>query len=135
MSLLKFVLPPAAREGSCSPGNGEQGRSDNARGWPPDHSVADIPAGWRIGYDLSRIPTLSAVPWRPCFPIAMIVSHSRRFVFVHLHKTAGTSVKQALRPHLAAGDFMTPGGADKPHAPGEAVIPLQSLDKLSLIHI
>jgi hypothetical protein len=36
----------------------------------------------------------------------MIVSHSRRFIFVHLHKTAGESVSEALQPFLARGDVM-----------------------------
>jgi hypothetical protein len=36
----------------------------------------------------------------------MIISHSRRFVFVHIHKTAGESVSEALRPYLAPGDLV-----------------------------
>lgn len=35
----------------------------------------------------------------------MILSHSRRFIFVHLHKTAGESITQALAPHLSANDI------------------------------
>ncbi len=31
----------------------------------------------------------------------MIISHSRRFVFIHIHKTGGTSMEVALDPHLA----------------------------------
>lgn len=35
----------------------------------------------------------------------MIISHSRKFIFIHLHKTAGESISDALVPHLAAGDI------------------------------
>lgn len=34
----------------------------------------------------------------------MIVCHRYRLIFVHLHKTGGTSVKEALQPHLSEGD-------------------------------
>lgn len=36
----------------------------------------------------------------------MIVSHSRRFVFIHIHKTGGTSMEAALDPHLAWNDLV-----------------------------
>jgi hypothetical protein len=39
----------------------------------------------------------------------MIISHSRRFIFVHIHKAGGTSVEQALDPHLAWNDLILGG--------------------------
>lgn len=36
----------------------------------------------------------------------MIVSNSRKFIFVHINKTAGTSVAEALAPHLAWNDLV-----------------------------
>ena len=36
----------------------------------------------------------------------MIISHQHRFIFIHLHKTAGDSICDALRPHLARSDFV-----------------------------
>jgi Sulfotransferase family len=36
----------------------------------------------------------------------VIISHRHRFIFVHLHKTAGDSICHALRPHLARTDFV-----------------------------
>lgn len=36
----------------------------------------------------------------------MIISHSRRFVFIHIHKTGGTSMEVALDPHLAWNDLV-----------------------------
>jgi hypothetical protein len=40
----------------------------------------------------------------------MIISHSRKFIFIHLHKTAGESVSEALRPYLSGRDlFLGPG--------------------------
>lgn len=36
----------------------------------------------------------------------MILSHSRAFVFVHVHKTAGEAVTAALAPHLGRGDVV-----------------------------
>lgn len=36
----------------------------------------------------------------------MIISHRHRFVFVHLHKCAGTSVTRALLPFLSADDVV-----------------------------
>jgi hypothetical protein len=38
----------------------------------------------------------------------MIISHSRRFVFVHIHETAGESVTEALAPHLKRRDLAAP---------------------------
>lgn len=39
----------------------------------------------------------------------MIISHSRQFTFVHIHKAGGTSVEQALEPHLAWNDLILGG--------------------------
>jgi len=39
----------------------------------------------------------------------VIISHSRRFTFVHIHKTGGTSVERALDPHLAWHDLILGG--------------------------
>ena len=36
----------------------------------------------------------------------MIISHSYKFVFVHIHKCAGESVTWALAPHLKDGDIL-----------------------------
>jgi hypothetical protein len=36
----------------------------------------------------------------------MIISHSRKFVFIHIHKTAGESISEALLPFLARGDLV-----------------------------
>ncbi len=35
----------------------------------------------------------------------MIVSHKHRFIFVHIHKTAGEAFADALAPHLGDADF------------------------------
>lgn len=35
----------------------------------------------------------------------MIISHSLKFIFVHINKTGGTSIKNALKPVLAEYDF------------------------------
>src|SRR5215469_1250703 len=43
----------------------------------------------------------------------MIISHSRKFIFVHIHKTAGTSVEIGLDPWLSWDDVVlgsTPRG-------------------------
>ncbi len=40
---------------------------------------------------------------------ALIVCHSRGFVFVHLHKTAGESITATLAPVLVAGDEVVKG--------------------------
>ncbi|WP_197517242.1 sulfotransferase family 2 domain-containing protein [Microbacterium karelineae] len=40
----------------------------------------------------------------------MIISPSRRFAFVHVHKTAGESVSAALAPLLSAPDLLIDGG-------------------------
>jgi hypothetical protein len=39
----------------------------------------------------------------------MIISHSKRFVFVHIHKAGGTSIEQALDPYLAWNDLILGG--------------------------
>ena len=36
----------------------------------------------------------------------MIISPSQEFVFVHIHKTAGESITEALRPSLSPSDFV-----------------------------
>jgi hypothetical protein len=36
----------------------------------------------------------------------MIISHSRRFIFIHIHKTAGESISEALRPCLSGRDLL-----------------------------
>jgi hypothetical protein len=36
----------------------------------------------------------------------MIISHSHKFIFIHLHKTAGESVSEALLPYLASRDLV-----------------------------
>ncbi len=41
----------------------------------------------------------------------MILSHSRRFIFVHIHKAGGTSVERALDPYLSWNDLIL-GGSD-----------------------
>jgi len=39
----------------------------------------------------------------------MIISHSRRFIFVHIHKAGGTSIEQGLDPYLAWNDLILGG--------------------------
>ena len=39
----------------------------------------------------------------------MIISHSLQFTFVHIHKAGGTSLEQALDPHLAWNDLVLGG--------------------------
>jgi hypothetical protein len=41
----------------------------------------------------------------------MIISHSHRFIFVHIHKAGGTSVERALDPYLAWNDLILGGSA------------------------
>ena len=36
----------------------------------------------------------------------MIISHSRKFIFIHIHKTAGKSISEALRPYLSGRDLL-----------------------------
>ena len=38
----------------------------------------------------------------------MMISHSRKFVFVKTKKTAGTSIECALAPFLEPGDLTSP---------------------------
>lgn len=44
----------------------------------------------------------------------MIVCHSKKFIFVHLHKTAGTSIKEAIVPFLDPEDLFIGVAADGP---------------------
>ena len=41
----------------------------------------------------------------------MIISRSRGFIFVHVHKTAGEAVTRALMPYLGPGDLVLGGSA------------------------
>ena len=41
----------------------------------------------------------------------MIISHSKKFIFVHIHKTGGSSLSLALQPFLAWNDLIL-GGSD-----------------------
>lgn len=36
----------------------------------------------------------------------MIISHSRKFIFIHIHKTAGESISEALLPYLSRRDVV-----------------------------
>ncbi len=45
----------------------------------------------------------------------MIISGSQGFIFVHIHKTAGESITEALRPSLAPGDFVAVNGEQPLH--------------------
>ena len=36
----------------------------------------------------------------------MIISHSRKFIFIHIHKTAGESISEALLPYLSGRDLI-----------------------------
>ena len=38
----------------------------------------------------------------------MIISHSRKFIFVKTYKTAGSSLEIALSKYCAKGDILTP---------------------------
>ena len=43
----------------------------------------------------------------------MIISHSRKFIFVKTYKTAGSSLEIALSKYCARGDILTPLDADE----------------------
>ena len=43
----------------------------------------------------------------------MIISISRRFIFVHLHKCGGESIEASLAPHLTFNDFLNGAQASK----------------------
>lgn len=60
----------------------------------------------------------------------MIVSHSQKFIFVHLHKTAGTSVMKALTPLLSNEDVVI-SAAQKDTFRGLPVPPQLNLNKHS----
>ena len=61
----------------------------------------------------------------------MIVSRSRKFVFVHLHKTAGTSIKAALMPHLSSNDVVVGMEASVHQNSNSPNCPLRQLNKHS----
>jgi len=62
----------------------------------------------------------------------MIVSHSRRFVFVHLHKTGGSSLKVGLDPFLAWNDLIL-GTTPRGHALNDPFRARFGLDKHSSV--
>lgn len=39
----------------------------------------------------------------------MVISNSKKFIFVHIHKCAGSSISKALQNHLTWKDFITGG--------------------------
>lgn len=43
----------------------------------------------------------------------MIISMSRRFIFIHIHKCAGDTVETACAPYLAVNDILN--GAEASH--------------------
>ena len=53
----------------------------------------------------------------------MILCNSRKFIFVHLHKTAGMSVMEALRPHLSVDDFVISDDRHGPSSQGRGMLP------------
>lgn len=56
----------------------------------------------------------------------MIVSHTRRFVFVHIHKTAGESITATLEPELSERDLVVSTGLPR-SAQGNSPMSEQSL--------
>lgn len=61
----------------------------------------------------------------------MIICHSRKFIFVHLHKCAGTSLTDALRPFLSDGDLTICGRDDPSQSSGELATSTSELRKHS----
>ena len=61
----------------------------------------------------------------------MIISHSRKFIFVHLHKTAGSSVKQAILPFLEENDVVIGSGPKDSSRPGRSRSEYPALHKHS----
>jgi hypothetical protein len=51
---------------------------------------------------------LLTVPRSPHEAFAMIISHSRKFIFIKTLKTGGTSLEMALSKYCAPGDVLTP---------------------------
>jgi hypothetical protein len=51
----------------------------------------------------------------------MIISPSQGFVFVHIHKTAGESITEALRPSLGPDDFVAVNGEQPLHKHSKAL--------------
>src|SRR5258708_2149793 len=62
----------------------------------------------------------------------MIISHSRRFIFVHIHKTGGTSVELALDKFLSWNDLVL-GGSPLGEAMNDTYRERYGLDKHSSV--
>ncbi|HEY2815312.1 MAG TPA: hypothetical protein VGJ03_17750, partial [Acidimicrobiales bacterium] len=43
----------------------------------------------------------------------MIISHSHKFIFIHIRKNAGISVTSTLKPYITRRDFVTYEGPRK----------------------
>src|SRR5215469_2544795 len=77
---------------------------------PPDLSAAaGIDEVRPARYDAPEAAFSAAASNSHTHGHSMIISHSRRFIFVHIHKAGGTSVEQALDPHLAWNDLILGG--------------------------
>lgn len=70
----------------------------------------------RQGLPIGRaLPFYAAIPCPPdsrCRkPDPMIISFSRRFIFIHIHKCAGESIESACAPALARNDVLIGAGS------------------------